>query len=448
MHAGNTSTIKLGWDANSERNVTGYILMYGTASGRYTQKVATAETWAKVPGIEEGKTYYFVVVARNRAGLTSPASKEITYRSETRVNDTPTGSITVPSAVLSIYTGDRVAFIGTASDPNGKAPFTYDWNFGASSGIAPSKARIPGLLQFDKPGIHVVKLTVTNSQGRSDPTPAVRVIIVKSRPNLLLSRTKWKLKYVDSEEQTDARASYAFDGNPATFWHSKWRGKNPSKGPHEIQLDLGVPGNVTGFRYLPRQDGITVGNIGKYEFYLSNDGKKWGKPVAAGSFDAGSLEKEVMFTAQTARYVKLRSLKAMGGESDCNVAELFVLTTPKTASIGAGAIKKEKGKKKSAVAREMAAGSTATVAGSNADSPVPGTMVIDGKKYRSLTLRKDSLPVGAKAVVQVSSNLLDWLSGKNHTTVVIDNGSILKVRDNTPVSPDAKRFIRVKPSNP
>jgi M6 family metalloprotease-like protein len=69
--------------------------------------------------------------------------------------------------------------------------------------------------------------------------------------------------------------------------------------------------------------------------------------------------------------------------------------------------------------------------------------VIDGQKFLTLTIGK---PPGSqfKPVVEVSPNLLDWFSGKNHTTVLIDNDSILKVRDNTPITQDAKRYIRVR----
>jgi M6 family metalloprotease-like protein len=65
--------------------------------------------------------------------------------------------------------------------------------------------------------------------------------------------------------------------------------------------------------------------------------------------------------------------------------------------------------------------------------------VIDGKKYLALTLAK---PVTGK--VEVSPNLLDWFSGNDHTTVLLDNETTLKVRDNTPITPETKRYIRLK----
>jgi hypothetical protein len=77
-----------------------------------------------------------------------------------------------------------------------------------------------------------------------------------------------------------------------------------------------------------------------------------------------------------------------------------------------------------------------------AQPPVPSIEVIEGRKYRALTLSK--APGMAVGTVEVSSNLLDWFSGKKHTTTVVDDAATLKVRDNTPIAPDANRYIRVK----
>ncbi len=68
-----------------------------------------------------------------------------------------------------------------------------------------------------------------------------------------------------------------------------------------------------------------------------------------------------------------------------------------------------------------------------------GVEVIDGQKYLTLTVGK---PAGGS--VEVSSNLLDWYSGSKYTTILIDDATTLKVRDNTPVTPESKRYIRLK----
>ena len=76
-------------------------------------------------------------------------------------------------------------------------------------------------------------------------------------------------------------------------------------------------------------------------------------------------------------------------------------------------------------------------------APTTQVEVIDGKKYLSLTVTKQSM-IYLPGSVEVSPNLLDWYSGNAHTTIVIDNPTTLKVRDSTPVTPDNKRYIRLK----
>ncbi len=72
----------------------------------------------------------------------------------------------------------------------------------------------------------------------------------------------------------------------------------------------------------------------------------------------------------------------------------------------------------------------------------PAKVMVGGKSYLQLTVRRaDGEP---KPVVEVSSNLVDWFSGDKHTTSLIDDGRILRVRDNTATGPGTRRFIRVR----
>lgn len=68
--------------------------------------------------------------------------------------------------------------------------------------------------------------------------------------------------------------------------------------------------------------------------------------------------------------------------------------------------------------------------------------VIGGAKYLSLTVAKTGGV--SPGTVEVSSNLLDWYSGTKHTTILVDDATTLKVRDNTPVTPESKRYIQLK----
>ncbi|MES2660682.1 MAG: choice-of-anchor D domain-containing protein [Verrucomicrobiota bacterium] len=80
------------------------------------------------------------------------------------------------------------------------------------------------------------------------------------------------------------------------------------------------------------------------------------------------------------------------------------------------------------------------------DSPVAkGIAVIDGLKYRTLTITRTPGTTVQLRDIQVSSDLVAWSSGANHTTVLRDTATTLTVRDNTPLTPETKRHIRLKP---
>jgi uncharacterized cupredoxin-like copper-binding protein len=67
----------------------------------------------------------------------------------------------------------------------------------------------------------------------------------------------------------------------------------------------------------------------------------------------------------------------------------------------------------------------------------------DGRKYLTLSVLKSPEDLLLKPTVEVSPNLIDWYSGSKHTTIITDDASLLKVRDNIPLIPGTKRYIRL-----
>lgn len=67
--------------------------------------------------------------------------------------------------------------------------------------------------------------------------------------------------------------------------------------PAELVVDLGKEENIKAFSYTPNTHG---GIVYKYAFYVSADGKEWGKPVAEGAF-ANVLNNPII------QYIKLSS---------------------------------------------------------------------------------------------------------------------------------------------
>ena len=86
-----------------------------------------------------------------------------------------------------------------------------------------------------------------------------------------LSHEGWTVAYVDSEErqQEDGAAENAIDGQTANFWHTEAK-NNSSNHQHVLILNLGQSQMVSGFRYVPRQDG-NDGRIKDYRIYVGDN---------------------------------------------------------------------------------------------------------------------------------------------------------------------------------
>lgn len=72
--------VTLAWDANSEPDLSGYTIHYGTCSGAYTESVDVGNvTVFTVGGLAAGQTYYFTAKAYDNDGNSSGYSSEISY---------------------------------------------------------------------------------------------------------------------------------------------------------------------------------------------------------------------------------------------------------------------------------------------------------------------------------------------------------------------------------
>ena len=146
--------------------------------------------------------------------------------------------------------------------------------------------------------------------------------------NQVASTNKIKLTVikVDSEETAseNGRGTNAVDGNPETFWHTEWTDASPEC-PHEIIIQLSPSATIKGFTYLPRQDQEENGTIRNYEFYVSDDGKDFGKPVKKGEFAPSKDKKTVTFDPVKCSFIKLRALSEINDAAWTSVAEIGVV---------------------------------------------------------------------------------------------------------------------------
>jgi len=101
-------------------------------------------------------------------------------------------------------------------------------------------------------------------------------------------RAAWVV--ISSSGHPGAGADKAFDGDPATDWHSNYQG-GQDKPPHWIGLEFGKPTTLTEVRYTPRQGGFTNGVARRYRLDTRMPGQDW-KTVASGETDAEAVAKQ------------------------------------------------------------------------------------------------------------------------------------------------------------
>ncbi len=72
--------ISLAWDQNTEQDLSGYKIYYGTSSDNYTFSIDVGKTTSyTLSSLESGKTYYTSVTAYDTEGYESDFSDEVSF---------------------------------------------------------------------------------------------------------------------------------------------------------------------------------------------------------------------------------------------------------------------------------------------------------------------------------------------------------------------------------
>lgn len=121
-----------------------------------------------------------------------------------------------------------------------------------------------------------------------------------------IPKAAWKLRSVSSQEtvKENGAASYAFDGNLTTKWHTKYNG-SIAPAPHYIELDMGAQYTISGLLAAPRQDNSANGLVREFIFEVSENGTEW-ETVAGG--DWMPYYAEIYFKPIQARYFRLTAI--------------------------------------------------------------------------------------------------------------------------------------------
>jgi subtilisin family serine protease len=87
-------------------------------------------------------------------------------------------------------------------------------------------------------------------------------------------------------------------------------------------------------------------------------------------------------------------------------------------------------------------------AASTTGLPVSSTETVGADNFLALTIVKSPAATDVTFAVEVGGDLAIWNSGPDHTTILENTSTLLKVRDNTPMSEATKRFMRLRVTSP
>ena len=134
-----------------------------------------------------------------------------------------------------------------------------------------------------------------------------------------------------SSEETageNAPASNAVDGNPRTFWHSKWSGA-AAQPPHWIDVALPKAQEVSGLTYMPRSDSKN-GALKAYRVEVKTADGDY-QTVAEGRVDKVNTAQTIMFEPiKNATNVRLHYLESEGGFATAGEIKVHTMLPPAT----------------------------------------------------------------------------------------------------------------------
>jgi hypothetical protein len=154
--ASSSTSVTLAWDPNPESDIATYILQYGTSSGDYSSSVEVGNTTSStIRQLQYGATYFFVVRARNGAGLESPPSNEVSF--------TVPPAITFPgiSDGEAFNSGNSIELAATVAEPFDRIVFRV-----GDQQIGEARGGFPNVIWSNAPeGEHIITAEAYRSEG-------------------------------------------------------------------------------------------------------------------------------------------------------------------------------------------------------------------------------------------------------------------------------------------
>jgi hypothetical protein len=209
--------IRISWALNSEPDVNGYNLLFGTASRQYGPAVPVGlENQYVLENLEEGKTYYFAATSIDTSNNESGFSKEVSLvipappDQSTPPPDTALPNIAITFPVINgSYTtkNTTIKFEGTVSDDTGVEKVTWSNDLGGGGNAEGTENWVIQSIDL-KSGENAITITAYDQAGKN----ASKTVTVISQtvpesddepPVIAFSAPTHGEKYTSPEPMTD-----------------------------------------------------------------------------------------------------------------------------------------------------------------------------------------------------------------------------------------------------
>jgi hypothetical protein len=245
------TVVTLAWDANTEPDLAGYEVSYGTQSGVYSTTVDVGNVTSRAFTLTSGVVYYFAVKAYNSASprLYSPYSTEVSTGVAT--NRAPT---LVQPASQTAAEHASVSLQLVASDPD-LNPLTFSaTGLPASLTINATTGLISGTLTYTSAGSYTVTATVSDGALTNSRTFAWTVTDVAKPTPVVTWANPATITYGTALSGTQLNATASVAG---TFAYSPATGTVLSAG-EQILLVTFTPTDTANYTTATRTATITV----------------------------------------------------------------------------------------------------------------------------------------------------------------------------------------------